>query len=53
MVHRLLGIDPQTITVAKLQSHGDKGSAKEKEKSRNGEYDDADEGRDDCGVCQR
>lgn len=57
MVHGLLGIDPQTITVAKLQSNGNKGGAKKKQKPRNGEYEDedaAEEGAtEDGGVCQR
>lgn len=54
-VHGLLGIDPQTITMAKLQSHGNNAGAKKK--SRNGEYEDEDateEGAtENCGACQR
>lgn len=43
-VHGLSGIDLQTITVAKLQRHGNKGGAKEKKKPRNGKCDDEDAG---------
>lgn len=41
-VHGLSGIDPQTITVAKLQTHGNKGGPKERRKPRNGESHDED-----------
>lgn len=41
-VHGLPGIDLQTITVAKLQTHGNKGGAEGRKQSRNGDYDDED-----------